>query len=121
MGYETEAELRHEVGLRSRALSARRPCTSELLRIPLPGTSVNKRIQQAETFSEIRRGKEDRAPSGPGLPRSSPLIDSSRPTVGVAVGYLWGAIELNQDNHSDVFRLVIQVDDRKRVVIMSVI
>jgi hypothetical protein len=34
MGYETEAELRYEVGLRSRALRARRPGTSDLLRIP---------------------------------------------------------------------------------------
>jgi hypothetical protein len=42
MGYETEAELRYEVGLGSRALSARRPGTSELLRMLLPRTLMNK-------------------------------------------------------------------------------
>jgi hypothetical protein len=54
MGYEIEAELRYEVGLGSRALSARRPGTSELRRISLPRTPVNGVV-----CSEGIKGKDD--------------------------------------------------------------
>jgi hypothetical protein len=44
MGCETEAELRYEAGLRSRALSVKRPCTGELLRVYILGTLVNRSL-----------------------------------------------------------------------------
>jgi hypothetical protein len=50
----------------------------ELPRISIPRTSVNRRLQPSETFSEVRRAKEDQVQREPGLPRSFPPIESSR-------------------------------------------
>jgi hypothetical protein len=65
MGYETEAELRYEVGLRSRALSARRSGTSELLRINLPHTRLNREPKRMKLLDHTRPPSRDASTTRP--------------------------------------------------------